>query len=96
MSGILGWDIGGANVKAAWLSNTSDGAGAASSAASFVERLAPKTIVTLGDNFHDGAGPARLEPPRAHLKSGVDRTSSRLSCRRWPTRSRRNRPRRSP
>jgi probable H4MPT-linked C1 transfer pathway protein len=28
MSGILGWDIGGANVKAAWLSNTSGGAGA--------------------------------------------------------------------
>jgi len=26
-----------------------------------VERLAPKTIVTLGDNFHDGAGPARLD-----------------------------------
>jgi DNA ligase-associated metallophosphoesterase len=26
-----------------------------------VERLAPKTIVCLGDNFHDGAGPSRLD-----------------------------------
>jgi uncharacterized protein len=25
------------------------------------ERLAPKTIVCLGDNFHDGAGPSRLD-----------------------------------
>lgn len=26
-----------------------------------VERLQPKTIVCLGDNFHDGGGPARLD-----------------------------------
>jgi DNA ligase-associated metallophosphoesterase len=25
------------------------------------ERFRPKTIVTLGDNFHDGEGPARLD-----------------------------------
>lgn len=29
--------------------------------AAVVERLQPKTIVCLGDNFHDGDGPARLD-----------------------------------
>jgi DNA ligase-associated metallophosphoesterase len=29
--------------------------------AAAVERLEPKTIVCLGDNFHDGGGPARLD-----------------------------------
>src|SRR5262245_32199985 len=26
-----------------------------------VDKYAPKVIVTLGDNFHDGAGPSRLD-----------------------------------
>src|SRR5262249_9017887 len=29
--------------------------------AEVVERYAPSVIVTLGDNFHDGAGPSRLD-----------------------------------
>ena len=33
-----------------------------------IGRLAPKLVLSLGDSFHDGAGPERLDPEdRAHL-----------------------------
>lgn len=38
-----------------------------------VERFSPKTIVCLGDNFHDGAGPARLDAEARRAITGLMR-----------------------
>ncbi len=45
-----------------------------SRAAALMERLAPEIVVSLGDSFHDGGGPARMhERDRALLQSLIGR-----------------------
>ena len=53
--------------------------------ARLVERYAPRVVIALGDSFHDGGGPARMDDdqPRgaqgaaARPRLGVDRRQSR-------------------
>ena len=37
--------------------------------ARLIAHYAPRTVIALGDNFHDGGGPARLSPTRASLSA---------------------------